>query len=229
MLPEQNMEENKQENTNLGQGGYIQYVEARLNNRLLLLSNPDLMYELGLKKEGVIAEAKKLVDISNCIDISTFVEGKQYRSSVELRTAHSELWEYFFKKKNGVLPSNADEEFIKWIEGYIKTYYYMLPGETALDADLRRIAFRKDHSYQWKYFCEECEEYGYSLYGSDKKFEGYVKKIEEESRLKKEAEERERAQRAANYEAFAKSRGFATYDDYVADKNAETRNTSFGM
>ncbi len=191
MLPEIN----RKENTNLGRGGYIQYVETRLNNRILLLNNPDLMYELGLKRESVLAEIKKLVDISNCIDISTFVEGKQYRSSVELRTAHSELWEDFLKKKNGVLPPNADEEFIKWIKGYIKNYYYMLPGETALDADLRRIAFRKEHIYAWKVFCKECEEYGYSLYGSDKKFEGYVKKIEEETRLKKEAEERERAQR----------------------------------
>lgn len=132
MIPKQNIAEFKKMNTDLGEDGYIQYIETRLNNRLLLLSNPELMRQLGLDRKSVVGEAKALLNISDYIEIPEIIakselqrrEAEKQRIQ-EFRNEHLDLWCQFctfYIEKDGELPPEdiALTTFARYGEEFVK-------------------------------------------------------------------------------------------------------------
>lgn len=82
MFPENNKKlYDKLNNSALAAGNceYLYYVEARLNNRLMLLNNPVLAEQLGLDMQDLLIETQKLIAISNYIEIPNVVEENEKR------------------------------------------------------------------------------------------------------------------------------------------------------
>ena len=58
---------------------YACFIQEKINTNLELLSNPDLIQKFDLDYDDIFAETKKLLKISNFIEIPDFVEEKKRR------------------------------------------------------------------------------------------------------------------------------------------------------
>lgn len=222
------MEQTKNENTALQQNSYAQYVETRLNNRLMLLSNPDLMRALELDKHSVLSEARRLVNISERVDLTTKEDNNQ-QSSADFRREHSELWSDFTFSNllhgEAMSPQEIDSSFRQYITNEIRRMGYpLLDGETEIDADKRRMAFRKANQGLWEEYRDGIlnEEVTLPL-DVDTSFIRYVARKEEEAKRAREAEEIARRQREAARDAYAKSCGYDNDEDMWYQRHAPTR------
>ena len=56
---------------------YACFIQEKINTNLKLLSNPDLIQKFDLDYDDIFAETKKLLKISNFIEIPDFVEEKR--------------------------------------------------------------------------------------------------------------------------------------------------------
>ena len=58
---------------------YANYIQFRLNNNLLLLSDPKLASELGISREVLLRETRKLYYLSSLVEIPEIVDETQKR------------------------------------------------------------------------------------------------------------------------------------------------------
>ena len=82
MIPVRNLEEfDKFNEGEVRSFTYVKltYLQTRLNTDLMLLSNPDLLEEMGADKAKLLKEAKNLLQITQMVEIPEPVSEKKRR------------------------------------------------------------------------------------------------------------------------------------------------------